>query len=82
MKSLNDQISRGQSFVHVQATACDRFGSARDRRPRDDFSKTFLRPLRLLRDCQFLRSQSDRNAVALVTGVIKMRFICVIIFNL
>ena len=64
MKPLSDQISHGQSFVHAQKTARDQFGSVTDRRPFDDFSKTFLRPLRPLCDCQFFGSQSDCIAVA------------------
>ena len=59
MKPLSDQISRGQSFVHAQKTARDKFGPATDRRPFGDFNKTFPRPLRSFCDCQFF----DRKAI-------------------
>ena len=64
MKPLSDQISRSQSFVHVQKTARDQFGPATDRRPSGDFNKTFPRPLRPHCHCQFFLSESDRIAVA------------------
>ena len=60
MKPLSDQISRGQSFVYAQKTACDQFGLGTDWRPFGDISKTFLRHLRLLCDCHFF----GREAIA------------------
>ena len=51
--NLSNQISGGLSFVHAQKTVCVWFGSATDRRPCGEFSKTFLRPLRLLCDFQY-----------------------------
>ena len=38
MNLLSDQISRGQSFVHAQKTACDQFGPATDQRHFGDFN--------------------------------------------
>ena len=64
MKPLSE-ISRGQSFVHAQKTDCDRFCSATDRRPCGDSNNSVMRPLRLLSDCQFKWSRSDRIAIAL-----------------